>query len=455
MEKEKYEGYVRLLRKELVPALGCTEPIAIAFAAAKAAQVLEKRPTHLTVYCSGNIIKNVMGVVVPNSDHHKGIAIAAALGAVAGDADDGLEVLEKVQPEDIEVCKTLVKEGFCSCKLAEGVDNLYIRVEAVNGEDTAQVIVAQTHTNVVRIEKNGQLLFEKDAAHATEDHFARKMTISEILQFADVVSMEDVQGVLEMQISCNTAISMEGLVNAYGANIGKTLIKRGNADFSSRVKGKVAAGSDARMNGCNMPVVINSGSGNQGLAVSLPVIEYANEHQIAHERLLRALTVSNLMSLYAKKKIGSLSAFCGAATAAAASGAGIAYLKDWPERRIEQVIESTLVNVGGLICDGAKSTCAAKLATALDAMLMALDMLEEGNSFGSEEGLMGADAEETISNVCFVGKNGMSQTDVNVLKIMTGEIDTTKGADLQDGYGREVDLSSCGQCCAGGACCQK
>ena len=424
MEKERYESYVSLLKKELIPALGCTEPIAIAYASAKASQVLNYVPSHIMAECSGNIVKNVMGVIVPNSDNNKGIEIAATLGAIAGDANAGLNVLEKVTEDQIEECKKLVASGFCKCVLAEGVDNLYVKITAHEGVSEAEVTVSHTHTNITRIAKDGIIIFEKPETERQKDNFYKTMSISEILDFAKEVRLSDVRDILKMQIKCNTAISNEGLTHSYGANIGKTVIKRGNADFSSRIKGKVAAGSDARMNGCSMPVVINSGSGNQGLAVSLPVIEFAKEKNLTEDELLRGLLVSNLVSIYAKKKIGSLSAFCGAASAAAAAGAGIAYLKKWPEGKISKVIESTLVNVGGLICDGAKSTCAAKLATALDAMLMSLDMLEEGNSFGINEGLMGEDAEKTVSNVCFVGKNGMSETDLNVLKIMTGEIDT-------------------------------
>lgn len=432
MEQKKYEKCVEVLKKELVPALGCTEPIAIAFAAARASQILGCEPEKLMVECSGNIIKNVMGVIVPNSGNHKGVDVAATLGAVAGNADAKLNVLEGVTEADIEKCIKLVEAGYCQCKLAEGVDNLYILIKAYSGKQCAEVTLAETHTNIVREAKNGEVLMEKEIEKRVEEDLSDFVTISDILDFADCLKTEDVAELFDMQIECNTAISREGMRNLYGANIGKTLIKRGNADFSSRVKGKVAAGSDARMNGCSMPVVINSGSGNQGLAVSLPVIEYANENEIPRETLYRGLAVSNLISLYSKKKIGSLSAFCGAATAAAASGAGIAYLKGWQEEQIDEVIESTLLNVGGLICDGAKSTCAAKLATALDAMLMATEMLEEGYRFGEHEGLMGDTAEETLANVCFVGKNGMSETDLNVLKIMTGEIHTTEKNDKSE-----------------------
>lgn len=430
MDRKYFSDYIKILNKELVPALGCTEPIAIAFAAAKAASVLGEKPGRLTAKCSGNIIKNVMGVVVPNSDNNKGIATAAILGAIAGDGNDGLNVLKSVEPEDIEECKRLAATDYCSCILAEGVENLFIDIvaslEDENGNEvhSAEVIVSDTHTNIIKILKDGEVVYDKKNDSKADEHIAYPMSIANIVDFASNVPIEDIEGIFKRQVEYNTAISKQGLKNKYGANLGSTLIKSGNASFGSRVKGKVAAGSDARMGGCNMPVIINSGSGNQGLAVSLPIIEFAKENFLSEEKLYRGLAVSNLISIYIKKKIGSLSAFCGASSAAAASGAGIAFLKGWEVPQIEKVIESILVNVGGIICDGAKSTCAAKLATALDAMLTSLDMLEAGFEFGLDEGLLGESAEETISNVCYVGKNGMSETDVNVLKIMTGEIDT-------------------------------
>lgn len=295
MEKERYESYVSLLKKELIPALGCTEPIAIAYASAKASQVLNSVPSHIMAECSGNIVKNVMGVIVPNSDNNKGIEIAATLGAIAGDANAGLNVLEKVTEDQIEECKKLVASGFCKCVLAEGVDNLYVKITAHEGVSEAEVTVSHTHTNITRIAKDGIIIFEKPETERQKDNFYKTMSISEILDFAKEVRLSDVRDILKMQIKCNTAISNEGLTHSYGANIGKTVIKRGNADFSSRIKGKVAAGSDARMNGCSMPVVINSGSGNQGLAVSLPVIEFAKEKNLTEDELLRGLLVSNLV----------------------------------------------------------------------------------------------------------------------------------------------------------------
>lgn len=423
--KDFYREYIKVIKSELVPALGCTEPIAIAFAAAKVTEVLGKVPESLEVKCSGNIIKNVKGVVVPNSGNHRGIATAATLGAIAGNASDGLNVLQGVKSEDIDKCQNLIAKDYCKCTLAEGVENLFIDIIGRAGDESAQVIIKDTHTNIVKIIKSGKVVLDVTDESENEKHHLSPINIENIVDFAKNVPIGEIEDIFKLQVQYNSAISEEGLKNHYGANIGNTLLKTGGDTFNARVKGKVAAGSDARMGGCSMPVIINSGSGNQGLAVSLPVIEYAKDHNVSEEQLYRGLAVSNLISLYTKKKIGSLSAFCGASSAAAASGGGIAFLKGWSVEEIERVIEYTLVNVGGIICDGAKSSCAAKLATALDGMLLSVDMVNNQESFSKEEGLMGNDVKETIDNVCFVGKHGMTETDVTVLKIMTGEIDTS------------------------------
>ena len=417
-----YDNFVRLLNRELVPALGCTEPIAIAYAAAEAAELLGETPEKLVAICSGNIIKNVMGVIVPNSKGNKGIEIAATLGALGGKAEDGLEVLENISDEQIDRCIEIRDKGFCECRLAEGVDNLYIDIIATGKNHTAEVVISETHTNIIKKVKDGEVLFD----HGIDTHemksFIRYATIANIIDFADIVELKQVEDVLKMQIECNTAISEEGLKNSYGANVGKAILKNHEESLSAKIKAAVAAGSDARMGGCSMPVVINSGSGNQGMAVSLPIVEYAKHYGIDDERVLRALVVSNLIALYVKKKIGSLSAFCGAVSAAAGAGAGIGYLKGMTHSEIGKVIEFTVANVGGLICDGAKASCAAKLASSIDAALLSITMVEEGYEFGAEEGLMGNDPDSTVKNVCYVGKYGMTETDINILKIMTGEI---------------------------------
>ena len=422
MYKKNYDNFVNLLRKELVPALGCTEPIAIAYAAAEASELLGEEPEHLIAVCSGNIIKNVMGVIVPNSGNNKGIEIAATLGAVAGNPADGLEVLEKITPDQIEKCVEIKKHGFCECRLAEGVDNLYIDIIATGRNHKAEVVIAENHTNIIKKVRDDKVLFDLGMDTKEMSSFIRHANIANIIDFADYVKLEDVKDILEMQIRCNRAISKEGMENNYGANVGKCILKNKENDLEARIKASVAAGSDARMSGCSLPVVINSGSGNQGLAVSLPIVEYAEFYSLPEDQVLRALVVSNLIALYVKKKIGSLSAFCGAVSAAAGAGAGIGYLKKFTHEQIGEVIEYTVANVGGLICDGAKSSCAAKLAAAIDAMLLSITMVEEGYGFGQSEGLMGLTPDGTVKNVCYVGKYGMSETDLNILKIMTGEI---------------------------------
>lgn len=433
MDRAIYDAYVRILEEELVPAMGCTEPIAVAYAAALARQALGVRPEQARVRASANIIKNVKSVVVPNTGGLRGIGAAAAAGIAAGRPERKLEVLSGVTPAQIQEIAACLEELDCTVEQADNGHIFYIEVLLSGGGHTARAEITGHHTNVTRVERDGRALGhgkrKSDASPQEQPEGGETdrsvLTVEGIVEFADCVNPADVQAVLQRQIDCNTAIAQEGLRGDYGANIGSILLSAYGDGVHNRAKAWAAAGSDGRMNGCELPVVINSGSGNQGLAVSLPVIEYAGERSLPEEELLRALAVSNLISIYAKKKIGRLSAFCGASTAAAAAGAGIARLKGWDERRVAQVVESTLVNVGGLICDGAKSTCAAKLATALDAMLIAVDMLENGNSFG-RAGLMGRDAEETLANVCFVGKNGMAETDVNVLRIMTGEIVTSR-----------------------------
>ena len=330
MEKRIYDEYVSILRNELVPALGCTEPIAIAYACAKARQILGQMPERLELWCSGNIIKNVKGVVVPNSGGLHGIEVAGILGIVGGNPDKELEVLESVTAEDIEKTKILLKQDFCTCHLIENVDNLFIAAKVFAGTENAEVEIANRHTNITRLVKNGQ---ELDVGSLIEyaEHQGTKLdksllNVKDILEFADCVAIEDVKDVLDNQIQMNTAISQEGLKNSYGAEVGRTLLKYYGNDIKVRARAAAAAGSDARMGGCSMPVVINSGSGNQGMTVSLPVIEYAKELDLPQEKLYRALVVSNLISIHQKKYIGSLSAYCGAVSAACGSGAAITYL---------------------------------------------------------------------------------------------------------------------------------
>ena len=424
MDKKIYDAYVAILKTELVPALGCTEPIAIAFAAAKARDVLGSFPETIRVEASGNIVKNVQGVTVPNSGGLKGIDVAATLGAVGGDAEIGLEALSKITEEQIKKTKELVDSGFCTCSLVDGKDNLYIRVTAKSGEDTAVVVVSEKHTNITYIEKNGNVLIDVKSTGVKTDagNEANKslLSVRDIIRFADEVNIDDVRAVIERQIEYNTAISKEGLAREYGAKIGRTLEKLYDKnDVRVRARAAAAAGSDARMSGCPLPVVINSGSGNQGMTVSLPVIEYAKEWNVPHDKLIRALVLANLIALLQKRYIGSLSAFCGAVCAATGAGCGITYLHGGDEDAVARTITNTLADVGGIVCDGAKPSCAAKIASAVDAAILGFELgSHEGVAFKSGEGLVKESAEDTIRSFGRMGREGMRSTDTEILHIM-------------------------------------
>lgn len=431
MDKRIYENYVRILENELVPALGCTEPIALAYAAAKAVKTLESFPDHLTVLCSGNIIKNVKGVKVPNSGGMKGVEAAAVLGAVGGDPDQALEVLETVGPEDLEKTKRLLAEGFCDCALKEGVANLYIEARAVKGSGEAVVVIEGEHTNIVRIEKDGELLYEKEP-EAVQDEADKPdkalLNLEDIITFAEEADLDDVRKVLERQVRYNTRIAEEGLKNPWGAQVGRVIAEEFGDDVKWRAVAKAAAGSDARMSGCSLPVIINSGSGNQGMTCSLPVIEYGRELGKSEDEILRALCVSNLVALNQKKYIGSLSAYCGAVCAAAGAGAGIIYLCGGTMEQIENTVVNTIADAGGIVCDGAKPSCAAKIATSLQAAVLSHKMAMRGLTFSRGEGLVMDCPEDTIKAVGYVGRAGMKQTDVEILNLMIGR---TKLEDIE------------------------
>ncbi len=424
MTENVYNTYLGILKHELQPALGCTEPIAIAYAAAKAREALGDMPERILVSCSGNIVKNVKGVIVPNAGGLRGIEVAATLGVVGGDPVKKLEVLMGVTQEDIQRTKQLVAAGYCTCSLEEKVPPLYIKVQARKGEDEASVTIENSHTNITNITRNGECVFSglrttgKPAVE--EEDPRRQLTVAQIIEFADEVRITDVEEILERQIACNEAIAQEGLDNNYGIGVGKTLLKRYDAsDVRIRARAKAAAGSDARMSGCPMPVVINSGSGNQGITVSLPVIEYAKELQASTEELYRALTVANLIAIHQKQYIGSLSAFCGAVCAATGAASGISYLHGGRYDAISKTIIDTLANVGGIVCDGAKPSCAAKISSALDAAILGFEMgTEEGRAFNDGEGLVKQDVEATIKSFGRVGKDGMKTTDREILHIM-------------------------------------
>ncbi len=423
MDRRIYESYVAILRHELVPALGCTEPIAIAFAAARAREVLGRFPEHISAKLSGNIIKNVKSVIVPNSGGQRGMEAAAILGALGGDANLQFEVLQSVTPEDIERTKQLVDTGLCEIQLAEGKDNLYIHIDMTAGADSSSVTVEYEHTNVTRIEKNGAVLFQAPVGTRSNDASVDKslLNVRDILDFANELNLDDVREVLERQIALNTAISDEGLRGDYGASVGKVLMDMTGDHMAGRAAARAAAGSDARMNGCSMPVVINSGSGNQGMTITLPICEFARAWGKDDGMKLRALALGNLISVHIKRHIGNLSAFCGAVSAGCGAACGIAYMDGANLEQIGMTITNMLLNVGGIVCDGAKSSCAAKIASAVEAGILSYHMAKAGKCFADGEGLAGADIEETIENIGRMGRVGMHPTDVEILNIMIGK----------------------------------
>jgi L-cysteine desulfidase len=422
MDKKIYEAYVRLLNTELQPALGCTEPIAIAYAAAKAREVLGVMPKKISVSCSGNIVKNVQGVVVPNSEGLRGIDVAAILGTVGGNATSGLEVLKDIKGEDVQKTRELLKEGFCTCLLSANESSLFIRVFAINGVDSAAVEITGHHTNITLIERNGKTLLSKtgEIKENLFEKYAGYLNVRDILEFVDKVDLDDIKAVLDREIDYNSAISREGLSGDWGIGVGKSLLKYYDGkDVRTRACASAAAGSDARMGGCSLPVIINSGSGNQGMTLSLPVIEYAKELNSTHDKLLRSLALSNLISMQEKNQLGSLSAFCGAVCAGTAAGCGIAYLHGGREQDISNVITNCLADIGGVVCDGAKASCASKIATAVKSGIFAFEMgMKDNKSFQNGDGLVKSNADNTIKSFGRMGKIGMKPTDLEILNIM-------------------------------------
>ena len=428
MNRKIYNEYVTILESELVPALGCTEPIALAYAAAKAKEVLGKMPDHITMRCNGNIIKNVKGVKVPNSGGMKGVEAAAVLGITGGDPSQALEVLEHVTDREIDEAEKLLKAGFCDCVLKDDVANLYIEAYAVckkTEKSEALVVIEDEHTNITHIEKDGQVLFHKEKKEYCQEREKTPdkslLNLEDIITFANEVQITDVEKVLGRQIKYNTRIAEEGLRNPWGAQVGRVVLEEFGEDVKWRAVAKASAGSDARMSGCALPVIINSGSGNQGMTCSLPVIEFGKELKKSKEEIYRALCVSNLVALNQKKYIGSLSAYCGAVCAAAGAGAGITYLCGGTLEQIENTVVNTIADAGGIVCDGAKPSCAAKISTALQAAILSHKMAMRGLTFARGEGLVMDCPEDTIKAVGYVGRAGMKQTDVEILNLMIGK----------------------------------
>lgn len=423
LTKEEYLTYEEILREELVPALGCTEPIAIAFCAAKAREILGQLPEGVRIEASGNIIKNVKSVIVPNTGELKGIPAAAAAGIIAGDSSRKLEVIAEVSKEKKEEIARYVSQAHFEVLPLEEGDKLDIRITVTRGAESAFVRIAGTHSNIVRMKKNGQVLFEKDCKEKREEEEKKadrsSLSVEKIVEFADTVSLDRVEDILKRQADYNYAIAEEGISHNWGANIGSTLLKFYGEDVRTKAKAYAAAGSDARMSGCELPVVINSGSGNQGITVSVPVIIYAQHRNAPEEKMYRALLVSNLIAIHIKHGIGPLSAFCGAVSAGCAAGCGIAYLKGGGVEEISHTLVNSIAIVSGIVCDGAKPSCAAKIASSVDAGILGLCMYENGQQFYAEEGLVSKGVENTIQNISRLGAQGMQETDAEIIRIMT------------------------------------
>ena len=415
-----YSQYVQILKEELRPAMGCTEPIAIAYAAAKARSVLGGMPDRLLIEVSGNIIKNVKSVVVPHTGGLRGIPAAAAAGVVAGDAEAELEVLSKVTPEQIAAMAAFLERTPIEVCHANTGHIFDIMITAFRGADSAFARIVDYHTNLVTVRRNQETLLEKEITRQQDAGLTDRtcLSVAGIVDFAESVDVEDVRAVLERQISYNMAIAAEGLRGNYGANIGRTVLRGRENDINYQMRAWAAAGSDARMNGCELPVVINSGSGNQGITASVPVIVYARETGKTHEELLRALCVSNLITTHLKTGIGRLSAYCGAVSAGVGAGAGLGYLKGGRFEMIAHTVVNAVAVTSGIICDGAKASCAAKIAAAVDAGLLGLAMYEDGNQFFGGDGIVKTGVENTIAAVGRLARCGMEQTDKEIIELM-------------------------------------
>ena len=425
MKKEdvKYGAYVQILKEELVPAMGCTEPIALAYAAAKAREILGSIPDKVVIEASGSIMKNVKSVIVPNTNHLKGIPAAATAGIIAGRAEKELEVIAQVTESEIEQMKQFLQTADIKVVHADNGITFDIIVSVYKGSSYAKVRIANYHTNIVLMEKDGEVLYEIAVEGEKEEGLTDRnlLNMKDIWDFAMTVDVKDIKETLDRQIAYNTAIAEEGLRGDYGANIGSVLLDTYGDDIRTRAKAKAAAGSDARMNGCELPVIINSGSGNQGMTSSIPVIEYAKEFDADEDTLYRALALSNLVTIHQKTGIGRLSAYCGAVSAGAGAGAGIAYLCGGGYEEVIHTVVNALAIVSGIVCDGAKASCAAKIASAVDAGILGYNMYKRGQQFYGGDGIVTRGVEETIQNVGRLGKQGMKETNEEIIKIMVGE----------------------------------
>lgn len=431
MNQKMKEDFLKIIQEELIPAMGCTEPIALAYAAAVGRMVLEKEPEKIYARCSGNMIKNVRCVTIPNSEGMIGIEAAVVLGAFGGEAPKCMEVLENVTQMDIQKTKNFIMKRNCIVEYLDSDIPLHFQIELVTEQNSVLVEVKNAHTNIVSVKKNGQEVWneiresvscnqktQKETALEKKKADRSQLSIENIKQFADEIEISAIKHIYEKQIQCNMDIAYEGMSGDYGLGIGRIIREQYAESVITRMKAYAAAASEARMDGCDMPVIINSGSGNQGIASSVPVIVYAREKNIPQETLYRSLVFSSLLTTYQKEFIGKLSAFCGAVSASCASGAAITYMVGGSTKQIMDTIDNTLANIPGIICDGAKVSCAAKIASSIDAAMMAHFLAMKGKAYEAYTGILKEEAGETISCVGYIGKVGMKQTDKEIIKMM-------------------------------------
>lgn len=422
LTNEEYSLFTEILKKELIPAMGCTEPIAIAYAAARAKSILGEEPKIALLEVSGNIVKNVKSVVVPHTGGLRGLKAAFAVGILAGNADKELEVISEVDPCVYPQIKEFAESFNLQIQVPKDAHVFDIAVSLQGEKHTAYLRIVDHHLNVIRLQKDGEILLDKPIAKKMEivdtlDYSV--LSVEKIIEYANTVHLEEVKPTLDRQISYNMAIAEEGMKKDYGSNIGKILLEFAGDNVRAIAKAYAAAGSDARMNGCELPVVINSGSGNQGLTASVPVIVYARKLRMSEEKLYRALCVSNLITIHLKAGIGALSAYCGAVSAGAGAGCGVAYLRDGGVEEVSACLTNALAIDSGIICDGAKSSCAAKIATAVEGGFIGLSMYYHGKNFRAGDGIVKEEVENTIDSVARIARIGMKETDVEIIKIMT------------------------------------
>ena len=417
-EDNIYQIYVQILKEELVTAMGCTEPIAISYAAAKARAVLGELPEKVVVKASGSIIKNVKSVVVPNTGGLRGIEAAAAAGVVCGNENKKLEVLSEIESEDIEHIKGYLGQADIKVEYQETGRTFDLSVCVYKEHSQASVRITDYHTNIVQIEKNWELIRDDLKDEKIEKANRDVLSMENIWEFVRCADIEDVKETLDKQIECNMKIAREGIRGNYGANIGSILLKMEGDSVQVRAKAMAAAGSDARMNGCGLPVVINSGSGNQGITCSVPVLVYGESLNCDIEKIYRALLLSNLTAIYIKAGIGTLSAYCGAVSAGAAAGAGIAYLHGGGYEEIKHTVVNALAIVSGIVCDGAKASCAAKIASSVEAGIVGYYMYLNEQEFCAGEGIVAEGIDRTIENIGILGKEGMKETNKKIIEMM-------------------------------------